>query len=51
MKKLQRQKAKENKKGQEFMFKALNEVVNGLNVPFIGDRISLRKEVDRQVVR
>ena len=31
---------------QEYIDKALNEVVNGLNVPFIGDRVSLKKEVD-----
>ena|GEM_PF-1302104 len=31
---------------QEYIDKALNEVVNSYNVPFIGDRISLREDVD-----
>lgn len=31
---------------QEYIDKALNEVVSSYNVPFIGDRISLREEVD-----
>lgn len=38
-------KATEERK-QEYIDKALNEVVNGLNVPFIGDRVLLKKEVD-----
>lgn len=39
-------KATEERK-QEYIDKALNEVVKGLNVPFIGDRVLLKKEVDR----